>query len=158
VNGRLLLADILLNTGQEDRAREVLGAIDAKTAPPLELAAAAEMAGMLGMQTERDAWIDAAVAKPAAFEDRMALAMFLMTRLVEVEKGEAIFDAARDAAKDDEERAQVLWYRAAAIREREDLPEGAYEQALEELAKQYPETYWGGVARDRRAAFDLEPG
>src|SRR5690606_2834879 len=60
VNGRLLLADILLNTGQEDRAREVLGAIDAKTAPPLELAAAAEMAGMLGMQTERDAWIDAA--------------------------------------------------------------------------------------------------
>lgn len=158
INGRLLLANIYADTGREDRAREVLKALDHDDASALELVAAAEMAGALGLQAERTAWVEAAIAKDATFEQRMALALYLMTRLVEIEKGEAIIDAALEAAKDDEERAKVLWYRAAALREREDLPEGAFETALDELSKQYPDTYWGGVARDRLAAFDLDTG
>lgn len=158
VNGRLLLVNIQADIGLEDAAKETLRGLDASAAPALELAAAAELAGRLGLGEERGRFIDAATGKDAPFEERMALALFLMTRLVEVERGEAIFDAALAAAADDEARAHVLWFRATAVREREDLEEGAYEQALEELARQHPKTYWGGVARDRRAAFDLEVG
>ncbi|MDA1222597.1 MAG: TlpA disulfide reductase family protein [Planctomycetota bacterium] len=158
INGRLLLVNIQADIGREDAARDTLRALDAAAAPALELAAAAELAGRLGMGTERESWIDAAVGKDAPFEERMALALFLMTRLVEVDRGEAIFDAALAAAEDDEARAHVLWYRATAVREREDLEEGAYEKALDELAGKFPKTYWGGVARDRRAAFELEVG
>lgn len=158
INGRLLLVNIFADTGKEDRARQVLLALDADAASGLELVAAAEMAAGLGLLEKRDAWIEAAIAKEAPFEERMALAMFLMTRLVEIEKGEAIIESALESAPDDEARAKVLWYRAAALREREDLEEGAYESALEELSKEYPNTYWGGIARDRLRAFDLEPG
>ncbi|MGA1524748.1 MAG: TlpA family protein disulfide reductase [Planctomycetota bacterium] len=158
VNGRLLLVNIQADIGQEDEARDTLKGLDVASAPALELAAAAELAGRLGLGEERERWIDAAAGKDAPFEERMALALFLMTRLVEVARGEAIFDGALRAAEDDEKRAHVLWFRATAVREREDLEEGAYEEALEDLAGRYPKTYWGGVARDRRAAFDLEIG
>jgi peroxiredoxin len=157
-NGRLLLTNIYADIGEEERARAVLKALDVGGAPALELAAAAEMATRLGLGAERTRWIDAALAKEAPFEDRMALGLYLMTRLVEVEKGEAIFDAALAVAADDEGRARVRWYRAAALREREDLEEGAYEEALDAIANEFPETYWGGIARDRRRAFDLEVG
>ncbi len=157
INGRLFLTNIYMEVGQEDAAREALRALDVDTAPAMELTVAAEMAGYLGMPAERARWIRAAADKDAPFEEKMAVAIALATRLEEVERAEAIFTAATEAAEDDETRAHVGWYRCAMIREREDLPDGSYDEALAALAKQYPDTYWGGIARDRRAALDLRP-
>ena len=49
VNGRLMLTEIYLSSGREEDGRRTLRSIDTATAPPVELAAAAEMATMLGM-------------------------------------------------------------------------------------------------------------
>jgi peroxiredoxin len=88
----------------------------------------------------------------------MALGIHLMTSLREVEKGERIFREAFAAAKDDEERAEVRWYQAAALFEREDRDDEAYYKALETLAKEFPATSWGGIARDRIAAAEHAAG
>ncbi|MCA8977963.1 MAG: TlpA family protein disulfide reductase, partial [Planctomycetes bacterium] len=59
---------------------------------------------------------------------------------------------------DDEGRALVRWHRADALRDREDLPENAGFDELEKLADDLPDTYWGGVARDRLRATRLGRG
>lgn len=157
-NGRLMLVDYRLSLGQRDRAVEALQALDARQAPALILVGAAEFAGHLGMDSERRAWIDAAIAKKESFENRAALATHLMTRLLEVNKGELIFEQALAEARTDEDRAKVMWYRGVALREREDLEEDSYEGALTALAEEYPDTYYGGIARDRLLARTLEVG
>ncbi len=157
-NARLMLTDIHLQIGNPDRAKQVLAGIDPQTTPGIELLTAAEIAQSLGMDGERKRWIQIALAKASPFEERMAMGMILMTRLVEVERGEQLFAAAYAAADDDDSRARVLWFQANATREREDVDESAYEQALKTLVKKQPKTYFGGVARDRLRAMRFAVG
>jgi len=121
-NGRLMLVDYLLSLGKRDDAVAELEKLDAEQAPALILAAAAEFASYLNLDTLREQWITAAIANPQKFEDRMALGTQLITRLLEIERGTKIFDDALAAAVDDERRATVQWHRAVATREREDVP------------------------------------
>ena len=46
----------------------------------------------------------------------------------------------------DEERAKVRWYEVAALREREDRADDAYDKAVEALAKEFPKTVYGSIA------------
>ncbi|MHC5063195.1 MAG: TlpA family protein disulfide reductase [Planctomycetota bacterium] len=158
VNGRLMLTNIYLDVGEREQAKASLDKIAPEEAGAMELLTGAEFAEILGEKQKRDQWVDMAIAKDAPFEERMAAGMFLMTRLVEVEKGENIFTAALGEAVGDEDKSKVLWYRAAAIREREDLEEGAYDVELNKLAEAYPETYYGGIAKNRLEAMDFKPG
>ena len=157
-NARLMLVDFRLSLGERERAVKTLRELDAKRAPIMILVGAAQFARFLGLQEERQKWIDAAIAKDEGFEIKMSLAMELMTRLQEIEKGQKILADAFAAAADDEERARVRWFEAMAIREREDLPEGSYDEALERLAKQYPKTHWGNITADRVKARQLQVG
>jgi thiol-disulfide isomerase/thioredoxin len=135
-----------------------LESLDVEAAPALILAGAAEFAGHLQLDERRAELIEAALAKDEGFEKRMALGMHLMTRLEEVEKGEQIFKEAFAAAKDDEQRATVRWYEAAALREREDLHGDEYEKALQALAEEFGDTYFGSVAADRLRSRAFEVG
>jgi peroxiredoxin len=157
-NGRLMLADLQLAKGDRKAAQATLASLDSKEAPALLLVTAATMAQHLGMKAERDAWIAAGLAKPAEAPDRFALARLLMTALHEIEKGEGVFAAELAASKDDEGRALVRWHRADALRDREDLPDNAGFDELDKLAKELPNTYWGGVAKDRVRATRLAVG
>lgn len=157
-NGRLQLVDTYMNLRDMDKARSALTALEAEGAPAMALIAGAELATALGMDEQRRAWIDAAIAKPAPFEERVAVGMHLMTSLREIVKGEKIFTDAFAAAKDDEERARVRWYQAAAMREREDRADDDYYKAVEKLAAEFPATTWGGIARDHVAATKHELG
>lgn len=157
-NGRLMLADLMLAAGDRKGAATPLQEIDAKQAPALLLVTAATMAQRLNLLDLRKAWVEAALAKEAPLADRLAMARLLITVLVEVEKGEALFTAALAQAKDDEQRAFVRWHRADAMRDREDLPENAAFDELGKLADELPNTYWGSVARDRLRATMLRPG
>ncbi len=157
-NGRLMLVDLHLGLAQMDEAKAALLEIDVEQSPPTILLVAADFANQLNLADERGKWIEAALAKDAAFEERMELARILMTRLVEVDLGQAIFDQALLGATNDEDRARVLWFQSLTTREREDLEEGAYHEALQELAEKHPETYYGSIARDRGKAGDLEVG
>ena len=157
-NGRLMLADLELIRGNRKAAVEALQAIDADAAPAMVLVTAAAMAQHVGLQKIRDTFIATAVAKDAPVEDRMAMARLLMTVLREVEKGEAIIAQALAEATDDEQRAFVRWHQADALRDREDLPENTGFDALEALAKDLPDTYWGAVAKDRLRATRLRVG
>src|SRR5688572_9072906 len=80
-NARLMLVDTYLNLGNREQAKKTLTALDTDNAPALALAAAAQFAEVLGLTEQRRAWVDAAIAKPAPFADRMALGMHLMTAL-----------------------------------------------------------------------------
>jgi len=153
-NGRLMLADTWLALRQPDKAKEALAAIDVDKTPALALLAAAELAGAIGMDEHRARLIDAALAKKTPFQERMAIGMHLMTALQEVERGEKVFADAFAAATDDEQRAEVRWYQVAALREREDRDDEAYYKALEKLAREFPDTTWGGIARDRIKAAE----
>jgi len=157
-DGCFLLVNTYLLLRQRDRAKTTLAALDVTSAPALSLLRGAEWAQRLRMKDERGRWITAALKRPGSFRERMELATFLMTRLVEVKRGQQVFDAAYKQAKDDNGRAKVLWYRSLAMREREDLPEGTYEQELKTLAERFPGTRWGGIARDRLHTFDFRPG
>jgi hypothetical protein len=157
-NGRLMLADLLLARADREGAKEALAGIDATAAGALLLVTAATMAQHLGMTAQRDRWLDAALAKDAPLEDRLAMARLLMTVLHDIARGEALFAQALDAAGDDEQRAFVRWHRADALRDREDLPDNAGFEELEKLAKELPATYWGSVARDRLRATALAVG
>ena len=157
-DGRFLLVNTYLLLRKRDEAKTALAALDEKSAPALTLLNGAAWAERLQMTKTRGRWIDAALGRPGSFKERMEVATFLMTQLVEVKRGEKVFDDAYKRAKDDDARARVLWHRSLAIREREDLPEGAYEQELSVLAKKFPKTRWGGIARDRLRAFDFKPG
>jgi len=157
-NARLMLVETNLALGEPERAKTALAALDSKTSPALALIAGAQLAQMLEMQEQRNAWVDAAIEKPATFVERMAVGMSLVTTLREVERGEKLFADAFSAAKDDEQRARVRWYQAEALREREDRPDEAYYEALEALAKEFPDTEFGGIARDRVAAAEHAVG
>lgn len=157
-NGRLMLADLLLARRNREAAIAALRGIDGKQAPALLLATAATMAQHLGLKTLRDEWVAAARGKDAPLNDRLAMARMLMTVLQEIPAGEEIFAQALAAASDDEQRAFVRWHQADALRDREDLPENAAFEELEKLAKDLPATYWGGVAKDRLRASQLQPG
>lgn len=157
-NGRLMLADIRIGRGNRKGAVEALSAIDRSEASGLLLLTAAEMAQRLQDKALRASLVEAAMKRPAPLEERMAMARVLMTLLREVPLGEKLIADALAAAKDDETRAEVRWHQCDAIREREDLEENSYYVALEKLAKELPDTYWGGVARDRLAASRFAPG
>ena len=157
-NARLMLVDYSLSLGKRDKAVSVLTALDSKAAPALTLASAAEFAKHLQLDDQREAWIEAALAKAESFENRMALGMHLMTRLEEVERGERLFEQAFKQADGDEQRAKVRWYQAAALREREDLHGDEYADALRALAEQFGDTYYGSVAGDRLRARDFKVG
>ncbi len=157
-NGRLMLADFQLASGNRQAATGSLRKIDAAAAPALVLVTAATMAQHLGLGDLRSAWIEAAVAKPAPLGDRLAMARLLTTVLHEVERGEGLYAAALAAAANDDDKALVRWHRADAMRDREDLPDNAGFDELQKLATGLPATYWGEVARDRLRATQLRPG
>ncbi len=157
-NGRLMLADLELVRGKRPAAAAALGEIDLQEAPAMVLVTAATMAQHVGLTELRDRLVAGAVEKDAPVADKMAMARLLMTVLREVERGEAIFAQALASAADGEQRAFVRWHRADALRDREDLPENSGFDALEALAKDLPETYWGSVAKDRLRATRLKVG
>ena len=157
-NGRLMLADLELARGGRDAAAAALRGIDAAAAPGMVLVTAAAMAQHLQLTEQRDAWVAAAVGKDAPLPERLAMARLLMTVLGEITHGEAIFAKALQGADDDEQRAYVRWHRADALRDREDLPENTAFDELEALARDLPDTYWGGVAKDRLRATRIAPG
>lgn len=156
---RLVLAHVHHGLGQTEQAKEALQKIEQAQAGPLLLVHAAELAAMIGMAEQRTAWIDAALARTdAPLRERAEVAKLLWTRLQEIERGEQVFARALAAARDDEQRAEVLWLQAGATREREDLPDGAYDEALQKLAEQMPKTRYGSIAADRLQARDLRLG
>jgi hypothetical protein len=161
-NARLMQVDMLAATGLRDRALAAFEKFDASRADALQILSAARIAGGLRLTERRDELIERGYAAArdtrTPLERRMAAALFLMTALVEIEKAEAIFDAARTAATDDESRAEIEWFRCAAIREREDLPEGSYDEALAELARSFPKTRYGRLAADRVQALEFDVG
>jgi peroxiredoxin len=158
-NGRLMLADLQLARGDRTKASSVLAGIDPDAAPALLLVTAATMAQHLQATSLRDRFVKAALAKDGVpLADRLAMGRLLSTVLHEVERGDELFAKALAEAKDDEQRAFVRWHRADALRDREDLPDNAAYEELEKLAKDLPDTYWGGVARDRLRATQLKAG
>ena len=157
-NGRLMLADWQLAAGDRKTAATTLRAIDPAAAPPLVLITAAGMAQHVNLRDLRTGFIDAALAKPAPFADKLAIARLLWVPLHELDKGEKLFADALAAAADDEQRSVVRWHKADALRDREDLPDNAAYEELEKLAKDLPDTYWGSVAKDRLRATRLQIG
>lgn len=157
-NGRLMLADLQLATGDRAAAAATLRSIDAAQAPALLLVTAATLAQHLNQRPLRDQWVEAALAKPAPLPDRLAMARLLANVLHEVAHGDRLFATALAEAGDDEQRAFVRWHRADAMRDREDLPDNAGFDELQRLAKDLPGTYWGSVAADRLRATQLQPG
>lgn len=157
-NGRLMLADFQLAKGDRAAAAATLKSIDAAAAPALLLVTAATMAQHLGLREQRDAWLEAALAKPAPVDDSLAMARLLQLVLREVERGEQLLARLLAAASDDEGRAYIRWHRADIQRDRDDLPENSGFEEFAKLAKDLPSTYWGSVAKDRLRATELKPG
>jgi len=157
-NGRLMLADLLLGLREREPAIAALRGLDATQASGLLLLTAADMAARVGERELRDRLVDQALQRPAPLEERLAMARLLMTLLREVPRGDKLVAEALAAAKDDEQRALVRWYQCDAIRAREDLPENSYFDALDKLAKDLPDTYYGSIARDRSAASQFTVG
>jgi thiol-disulfide isomerase/thioredoxin len=156
--GHLMLTDVYRSLEDSERAQKTLRAFEVDAAPALLAVDAARLAGEIGLDEQRKRWIDAALKKTMPLAERMQVAAHLMTILQEIELGERVFAEALAAAKDDEARAEVVWFQARATREREDLPEGAYDEALEALAAKYPQTRWGRIAADRTAARGFKVG
>ncbi len=156
-NGRLMLADMQLARGEDQRAIEALTGI-AGEAPALVLVTAAAMAQHLGRKAERDEWVKAALAKDAPIADRMAMARLLATTLHEVKASDEMFAKALAEAGDDEQRATVRWHQADALFGREDVADDAPFEALQKLAADLPKTYWGGIAKDLVRASAMKPG
>jgi len=157
-NGRLMLADLRLGLREREPAIAALRGIDAAEASGLLLLTAADMAARVNERDLRDRLVDQALQRPAPLEERLAMARLLMTLLREVPRGEKLVADALAEAKDDEQRALVRWYQCDAIRAREDLPENSYFDALDKLAKELPDTYYGSIARDRSAASQFTIG
>lgn len=155
---RTLLAEMQLQTRQQDRAVATIRALDADGTPFQGAVRGAEVAERCGETALRDALVARAKAAARSPEERMDLARAMMTTLQLVRDGESIADAEIAAAKDDEQRAYVRWLRCKAEREREDLPENAFHDALEKLANELPATRWGSVAKDRCAAAQFTVG
>lgn len=157
-NGRLMLVDMLYGSGDATKAKAALQQLDTLRCPALILLQASAMADQLTLAEQAGEWKALALQKPAPFRDRVTMAILLMTRLRDVKSGEAIFARELETAEDDERRAEVGWYRATAIREREDMPEGNYYAELQKLAEAFPETRFGRIAADRIKAGSLKVG
>ncbi len=155
---RILLVQTTLHQGKREAAQKILTALAPSDTNALWLLRSAVLAEQMQLPAQRKQWVEAALRKKTGLSQRMQLAQMLMTELVEVEKGEAIFQQALKQAKDGGQRAEILWHRCTAIREREDLHETAYEESLNELAKQYPDTLYGGIAGDRYQALHFKVG
>lgn len=155
---RFALVGALLAANDPDEAKTVLKAFAPDKASALSCAGGAFLALQLQLKAEYEAWVKIAIAKKSSFADRMELGVQLMSHLLKPELGAKLFDAAIEAAKNDEDKAQVLWHRARATREREDVPEGSYETALGELAEQLPRTRFGRIAKDRLQAMEFKVG
>lgn len=155
---RALLAEMLLQTRQKERAVATIRALDADETPFQGAVRGAELAARVDETALRDALVARAKGSAKTPEERMDLARSMMTSLQLVRDGEALADAEIASAKDDEQRAYVRWLRCKAEREREDLPENAFHDALEKLGNDFPATRWGSVAKDRCAASQFGVG
>lgn len=155
---RLQLAERALQQRQKERAQKAVAALAGDGVPGLARLDAAVFALQLGDAATKDRLVETALRETKDIAARIQLARVLMTSLRDVPRGEAIVAEALAAATDDEQRATVRWHAAAATREREDLPENAYYEALEALAKDLPNTRYGGIARDRVAASKFALG
>lgn len=155
---RLQLAERALQQRQKERVEKAVAALAGEGVPGLARLDAAVFAQQLGDAATRDRLVETALRETKGAEARIQLARVLMTSLRDVARGEAIVAECLAAATDDEARATVRWHAAAATREREDLPENAYYEALEALAKDLPDTQFGGIARDRVAASKFALG
>ncbi|HEB53338.1 MAG TPA: redoxin domain-containing protein, partial [bacterium] len=150
--------DFELDRRNRDAAIAALKGIDPMAAPALLLLEAATRAQFLRLPELRETMVQRALAKPAPLADQLEMAAILMSELAEVEAGEAIYSRLLAAADDDEQRARIRFWRADALRNREDLPENTGFEELEALARELPGTYWGGIARDRVRASKLRLG
>lgn len=157
-NARLMLADLQLAGGLRDAARSTLAALDPAQVRPLLLVSATLMARHVGLHDRGQQWLEAACSKESETAERLAIARLLCVSLHEVERGERVFADELRKAKDDEARALVRFHRADAMRDREDLPDNAGWEELDRLAKDLPDSYWGGVAADRSKAVQLRVG
>lgn len=155
---RFQLVHALLSSGKRPDAEKALEAFDTNKATAVQCAEAAYLATTMRKKALAQGWIQVALAKKSKKSERMELGILLMSRLHQPKLGKALFDEALAAATGSEAKAEVEWHRARATREREDLPEGSYEKALHRLAKDYPKTRYGSIARDRLTAMDFKIG
>lgn len=158
-DGQVALCERALQLRQKDRALAACKQLDRDGVPVLTAMTGAELAVELGEKALHESLVLRALK--AAGDDvvqQLQIARILMTRLRDVPRGEQLVAAALAAAKDDDQRALVRWYECEAIREREDLPENSYYEALEKLGTELPKTYWGSVARDRNLASQFAIG
>lgn len=155
---RFALVSLLMYSGRIEAAKATLGDFQVAIASGVLCAQAAAMAQDLQLPDKKALWITAALGKPGTFEERMELGSILMTALNETRKADSLFSAALKSAPDKAGKAKVTWYIAKATREREDLPEGAYEEALRNLALDFPGTRYGDIAADRIKAMDFKVG
>lgn len=155
---QLMIAERAMHFRQKERAQKAIGVLLGDGVPGLARLDAAVLASQLGDQDARDRLVARALKETTETEARLQLARILMTSLRDVAAGEKIVADALAAATDDEQRATVRWYACEATREREDLPENSYYEALEALARDLPRTRWGGIARDRSAASQFAIG
>lgn len=155
---RFALVSLLMYSGRLDDARSTLGDFQVGIANSVLCAQAAAMAQELQLPGKKALWIKAALGKRGSFEERMKLGTILMTALYEIKAAETLFKDALSNASDKPSKARVIWHIAKATREREDLPEGAYEKALRDLAENYPGTRHGKIAADRIKAMDFRVG
>jgi peroxiredoxin len=155
---RFQLVFALMSGGKRDAAQKVLAKFDAGKASCVSCGEAAYLASTLSMGKEYEKWIVIALAKPASAVHRMELGVLLMSKLRKPKLGEKLFADALRAARGDEAKARVLWHRARATREREDVSDVAYDAALGEIAKRYPKTRFGAIAHDRLLAMDFKIG
>lgn len=156
--GAQFLAELRMQQRDREGAKQALLGIDADAASGMVLLTTAELLAKLGDKARRDELVQKALTKKCSLDERLAMAGVLMTRLREVAAGDRIFAEALAAAADDEARSLVRWRYAETLRGREDLPENAYFDALDKLAKELPKTYWGSVANDRNLASQFKLG
>lgn len=115
-SGAILLAELYPATARPRSSQKTLLGIDPDLAPGRLLLTAADMLAHLGEKAQRDALVKQALMKSMPREERLAMAVVLMTQLREVKQGEQIFAEALAAATDDEARALVRWRRCDAAR------------------------------------------
>ena len=157
-NGRLYLTDLWIGCGDTAAAKRSITAIEAEAAPAHVLTRAAMFAKRLELKDECNQWIDLAIKKATDPAERLGVAKDLCTLLHEPKRGEELFAKALEEAKDADQKAKVTWFMALTMREREDVEEDAYLATLEALAKDYPSTFFGSVAKDRLKAKTAVPG
>lgn len=155
---RFQLVFAWMSAGKRRKAQKVLAEFDAAAASSVNCGEAAYLASTFRMTKEYEAWIEVALAKRSTLAERMELGILLMAKLRKPKLAETLFDTALRAAKGDTAKAEILWHRARATREREDVSDRAYDDALADLAERFPKTRFGVIARDRLLAMDFKIG